>query len=130
VGFEEFVLGCRPCSSIVFHGDGLFSSGMLRSYDPMGWEYPSWAHINGPAVNLLKGGIMTADRVMTVSKVRCAAICSLTSQVMMLSRKGGIGGHLNGYLCCCCCSVASRGTYRVPGRVWDHRCWAGHACGS
>lgn len=35
----------------------------------MGWEYPSWAHINGPAVNLLKGGILTADRVMTVSKV-------------------------------------------------------------
>ena len=42
----------------------------LCSYDPMGWEYPSWAHINGPAVNLLKGGILTADRVMTVSKVR------------------------------------------------------------
>ena len=46
---------------------------LLLSYDPMGWEYPSWAHINGPAVNLLKGGIMTADRVMTVSKVRGAA---------------------------------------------------------
>ena len=46
------------------------TSAPLRSYDPMGWEYPSWAHINGPAVNLLKGGILTADRVMTVSKVR------------------------------------------------------------
>jgi glycogen synthase len=40
----------------------------------MGWEYPSWAHINGPAVNLLKGGILTADRVMTVSKVRTRAV--------------------------------------------------------
>jgi hypothetical protein len=36
----------------------------------MGWEYPTWSHINGPAVNLLKGGVLTADRVMTVSKVR------------------------------------------------------------
>lgn len=35
----------------------------------MGWEYPSWSHVNGPAVNLLKGGVLTADRVMTVSKV-------------------------------------------------------------
>ena len=48
----------------------LSSKRAVRSYDPMGWEYPSWAHINGPAVNLLKGGILTADRVMTVSKVR------------------------------------------------------------
>ena len=43
---------------------------MRGRYDPMGWEYPSWSHINGPAVNLLKGGILTADRVMTVSKAR------------------------------------------------------------
>ena len=35
----------------------------------MGWEYPTWSHVNGPAVNLLKGGVLTADRVMTVSKV-------------------------------------------------------------
>ena len=35
----------------------------------MGWEYPTWSHVNGPAVNLLKGGMLTADRVMTVSKV-------------------------------------------------------------
>ena len=42
-------------------------------YEPMGWRYPDWSHVNGPAVNLLKGGILTADRVMTVSQV--FAVC-------------------------------------------------------
>ena len=39
-------------------------------YDPLSWEYPSWASINGPAVNILKGALLTSDRVVTVSEVR------------------------------------------------------------
>ena len=38
-------------------------------YDPLSWEYPSWASINGPAVNILKGALLTSDRVVTVSEV-------------------------------------------------------------
>lgn len=37
-------------------------------YDPLSWEYPSWASINGPAVNILKGALVTSDRVVTVSE--------------------------------------------------------------
>ncbi|CAK0737501.1 hypothetical protein CVIRNUC_000923 [Coccomyxa viridis] len=37
-------------------------------YDPLSWEYPSWASINGPAVNILKGALLTSDRVVTVSE--------------------------------------------------------------
>ena len=38
-------------------------------YDPLSWEYPSWAAVNGPAVNILKAGVATADRILTVSQV-------------------------------------------------------------
>ena len=38
-------------------------------YGPLSWEYPSWASINGPAVNILKGALLTSDRVVTVSEV-------------------------------------------------------------
>ena len=41
----------------------------MRRYDPLSWEYPSWAAINGPAVNILKGAIAVSDRVLTVSQV-------------------------------------------------------------
>jgi len=37
-------------------------------YDPLSWEYPTWASINGPAVNILKGAVAVADRVLTVSQ--------------------------------------------------------------
>ena len=39
-------------------------------YDPLSWEYPTWASINGPAVNILKGALVTSDRIVTVSEVR------------------------------------------------------------
>ena len=38
-------------------------------YDPLSWEYPSWASINGPAVNILKGALVASDRIVTVSQV-------------------------------------------------------------
>lgn len=37
-------------------------------YDPVSWRFPDWARITGPAVNLLKGGIVTSDRIVTVSQ--------------------------------------------------------------
>ncbi|KAK9809081.1 hypothetical protein WJX72_009092 [[Myrmecia] bisecta] len=37
-------------------------------YDPLSWRYPDWASINGPAVNILKGGVVASDRVVTVSQ--------------------------------------------------------------
>ena len=45
-------------------------------YDPLSWEYPSWASINGPAVNILKGALLTSDRVVTVSEVWPACPCA------------------------------------------------------
>lgn len=45
-------------------------------YDPLSWEYPSWASINGPAVNILKGALVASDRIVTVSQVRRAAAAS------------------------------------------------------
>lgn len=42
----------------------------VRRYDPLSWEYPSWASINGPAVNILKGALVASDRIVTVSQVR------------------------------------------------------------
>lgn len=42
---------------------------LLHRYDPLSWEYPTWASINGPAVNILKGAVAVADRVLTVSQV-------------------------------------------------------------
>eukprot|EP00884_Botryococcus_braunii_P007478 jgi/Botrbrau1/16731/Bobra.0301s0003.2 len=38
-------------------------------YDPLSWAYPEWAAINGgqPAVNILKGGILASDCILTVS---------------------------------------------------------------
>lgn len=39
----------------------------------MGWVFPTWARTHaldtGEAVNFLKGAIVTADRIVTVSKV-------------------------------------------------------------
>lgn len=33
------------------------------------WKFPDWAAVTGPAINILKGAILAADRVMTVSQV-------------------------------------------------------------
>ena len=33
----------------------------------LAWHYPEWAAINGPAINCLKGGAVTADAIVAVS---------------------------------------------------------------
>jgi len=42
-------------------------------YGALGWVFPTWARTHaldtGEAVNFLKGAIVTADRIVTVSKV-------------------------------------------------------------
>ena len=42
-------------------------------YGALGWVFPTWARTHaldtGEAVNILKGAIVTADRLLTVSKV-------------------------------------------------------------
>ena len=45
-------------------------------YEPLGWEFPSWAAINGPAFNILKGAVAVSDRIITVSK-GCARLWAL-----------------------------------------------------
>ena len=39
-------------------------------WDVLEWKFPDWAAVTGPAINILKGAILAADRVMTVSQVR------------------------------------------------------------
>ena len=46
-------------------------------YDPLSWEYPSWASINGPAVNILKGALLASDRIVTVSQARAVRVACL-----------------------------------------------------
>ena len=42
-------------------------------YGALGWVFPTWARTHaldtGEAVNVLKGAIVTVDRILTVSKV-------------------------------------------------------------
>ena len=53
--------------------------GGRRRYEHLSWEYPSWASISGPAVNLLKGAVLCSDRVVTVSEARLATFFPCTS---------------------------------------------------
>ena len=38
-----------------------------RAREQLSWEYPSWASITGDAVNILKGAVLSSDRILTVS---------------------------------------------------------------
>lgn len=42
-------------------------------YGPLEWVFPEWARAHeldkGEAVNILKGAVVTADRILTVSQV-------------------------------------------------------------
>lgn len=38
-----------------------------RAREQLHWEYPSWASITGDAVNVLKGAVLSSDRILTVS---------------------------------------------------------------
>ena len=44
-------------------------------YGALEWVFPTWARAHaldrGEAVNILKGAIVTVDRILTVSQVRC-----------------------------------------------------------
>ena len=43
-------------------------------FDVLSWKFPDWAATPGPAFNILKGGIVAADRVLTVSQVSQEAL--------------------------------------------------------
>ena len=43
--------------------------GGTYRWDVLEWKFPDWAAVTGPAINILKGAILAADRVMTVSQV-------------------------------------------------------------
>lgn len=45
---------------------------MSLRWDVLEWKFPDWAAVTGPAINILKGAILAADRVMTVSQVHPA----------------------------------------------------------
>lgn len=54
-------------------------------YGALEWVFPNWARAHaldkGEAVNVLKGAIVTADRILTVSKVielyiKCLLVCN------------------------------------------------------
>jgi len=38
-----------------------------KAREHLHWEYPSWASITGDAVNVLKGAVLSCDRILTVS---------------------------------------------------------------
>ena len=50
-------------------------------YGALEWVFPTWARTHaldtGEAVNILKGAIVTADRILTVSKVIYFTYCSI-----------------------------------------------------
>lgn len=50
-------------------------------YGALEWIFPTWARTHaldtGEAVNILKGAIVTADRILTVSQVRYLIHCIL-----------------------------------------------------
>ena len=70
------MLGAETVSAqqCAMENKGPASVGLCR-YDPLSWEYPSWASINGPAVNILKGALVASDRIVTVSQARSAHAC-------------------------------------------------------
>lgn len=47
-------------------------------YGALEWIFPTWARTHaldtGEAVNVLKGAIVTADRILTVSQVKCLTV--------------------------------------------------------
>lgn len=53
------------------------------------WVFPSWSRTHaldkGEAVNFLKGAIVTADRILTVSKVIILHIICFASRCLSLS---------------------------------------------
>lgn len=74
-------------------------------YDPLSWEYPSWASINGPAVNILKGALVASDRIVTVSQVCLASAWYLVCTAPQVDAVDAL------WTCACDASLAaSRGS--------------------
>ncbi|KAK9834131.1 hypothetical protein WJX81_000869 [Elliptochloris bilobata] len=69
-------------------------------YEHLSWEYPSWASINGPAVNLLKGAVLCSDRIVTVSQGYAWEICTSEGgwglHNVLLGRQHVLNGITNG----------------------------------
>ena len=70
-------------------------------WDVLEWKFPDWAAVTGPAINILKGAILAADRVMTVSQVRL--YLHLTAPVMPLIYKFN-----RRYMFCACRDLKDR----------------------
>lgn len=64
------------------------------------WKFPDWAAINGPAINILKGAILAADRVMTVSQGYAWEITTSEGgwglHEVLQSRQDKLNGIVNG----------------------------------
>lgn len=59
----------------------------LEWYGALEWVFPTWARTHaldtGEAVNILKGAIVTSDRILTVSEVSCISyIIFMASHLM------------------------------------------------
>ncbi|KAL5736915.1 hypothetical protein ACOSP7_031369 [Xanthoceras sorbifolium] len=73
-------------------------------YGALGWVFPTWARTHaldtGEAVNVLKGAIVTADRLLTVSKGYSWEITTVEGgyglQDLLSSRKSVLDGITNG----------------------------------
>lgn len=73
-------------------------------YGALGWVFPTWARTHaldtGEAVNILKGAVVTADRILTVSKGYSWEITTPEGgyglQDLLRSRKSVLNGITNG----------------------------------
>jgi len=57
--------GVEPAGS--FDALGFPGETAWRAREQLHWEYPSWASVTGDAVNVLKGAVLSSDRILTVS---------------------------------------------------------------
>ncbi|PON81260.1 Glycogen synthase [Trema orientale] len=73
-------------------------------YGALGWVFPTWARTHaldtGEAVNILKGAVVTADRILTVSQGYSWEITTVEGgyglQELLSSRKSVLNGITNG----------------------------------
>lgn len=66
-------------------------------YGALEWVFPTWARTHaldtGEAVNLLKGAVVTCDRILTVSKVISCSSCSYIRVVQFDEISGFFSGN-------------------------------------
>ncbi|KAF9601132.1 hypothetical protein IFM89_017037 [Coptis chinensis] len=76
----------------------------LEWYGALGWVFPTWARLHaldtGEAVNILKGAVVTADRILTVSEGYSWEITTPEGgyglNELLFSRKSVLNGITNG----------------------------------